>query len=127
MRHEKADGLLRSQDTEKDIKYRRFSTRKSAIFLQKILKKVLHFDLDFVIIVRLMKKHAGMAELADALDSGSSGRKAVQVQVLLPAPNKKDTRTCVLFIWCGFNLQGLKRAVVNDDLNGRQSRDDRGA
>ena len=26
-----------------------------------------------------------MAELADALDSGSNGRKAVQVQVLLPA------------------------------------------
>ena len=34
-----------------------------------------------------------MAELADALDSGSNGRKAVQVQVLLPAPSrgyKKD-------------------------------------
>ena len=29
-----------------------------------------------------------MAELADALDSGSNGRKAVQVQVLLPAPDK---------------------------------------
>ena len=27
-----------------------------------------------------------MAELADALDSGSSGRKAVQVQVLFLAP-----------------------------------------
>ena len=32
---------------------------------------------------------AGMAELADALDSGSNGRKAVQVQVLLPAPNEQ--------------------------------------
>ena len=31
-------------------------------------------------------QYAGMAELADALDSGSNGRKAVQVQVLLPAP-----------------------------------------
>ena len=31
--------------------------------------------------------YAGMAELADALDSGSNGRKAVQVQVLLPAPS----------------------------------------
>ena len=30
-----------------------------------------------------------MAELADALDSGSNGRKAVQVQVLLPAPTLK--------------------------------------
>ena len=29
-----------------------------------------------------------MAELADAIDSGSIGRKAVQVQVLLPAPSK---------------------------------------
>ena len=29
-----------------------------------------------------------MAELADALDSGSNGRKAVQVQVLLPAPQR---------------------------------------
>ena len=31
-----------------------------------------------------------MAELADAIDSGSIGRKAVQVQVLLPAPNSKN-------------------------------------
>ena len=30
--------------------------------------------------------HAGMAELADALDSGSSELMLVQVQVLFPAP-----------------------------------------
>ena len=33
-------------------------------------------------------QYAGMAELADALDSGSSLCKEVQVQVLLPAPSK---------------------------------------
>ena len=33
-------------------------------------------------------KYAGMAELADALDSGSSLCKEVQVQVLLPAPSE---------------------------------------
>ena len=32
-----------------------------------------------------------MAELADALDSGSSRGSSVKVQVLLPAPNKNNT------------------------------------
>ena len=33
--------------------------------------------------------NADMAELADALDSGSSARKGVEVQVLLSAPIQK--------------------------------------
>ena len=35
--------------------------------------------------------YAGMAELADAQDSGSCRSNSVQVQVLLPAPNKNKT------------------------------------
>ena len=34
--------------------------------------------------------YAGMAELADALDSGSSGGDFVEVQILLPAPNNRS-------------------------------------
>jgi hypothetical protein len=35
---------------------------------------------------------AGMVELADALASGASARKSVQVQVLFPAPEKIELR-----------------------------------
>jgi hypothetical protein len=34
---------------------------------------------------------AGMAKLADAMALGAIGRKAVQVQVLFPAPNTNDS------------------------------------
>ena len=36
-------------------------------------------------IISTLSKHAGVAELADALDSGSSGSNLVEVQVLSPA------------------------------------------
>ena len=44
-----------------------------------------------------------MAELADALDSGSNGRKAVQVQVLLPAPNPYNPNQ-IFLVGDGFGL-----------------------
>ena len=43
-----------------------------------------------------------MAELADALDSGSNGRKAVQVQVLLPAPYRVFITN--LRVGCGHSI-----------------------
>ena len=50
-----------------------------------------------------------MAELADALDSGSSEGDFVQVQVLLPAPLKslENTEFSRLFCFC-FALSGTE-------------------
>ena len=54
-----------------------------------------------------------MAELADALDSGSNGRKAVQVQVLLPAPKiDKPHMLLVDFILC---QHGIGRSRCGSD------------
>ena len=44
---------------------------------------------------------AGMAELADALDSGSSEVTFVQVQVLLPAPTHKGSEMLPLCVGAG--------------------------
>ena len=49
-----------------------------------------------------------MAELADALDSGSSDSNVVEVQVLLPAPNKEN-RSCSGFLCFWLNHAGFGR------------------
>ena len=49
-----------------------------------------------------------MAELADALDSGSSEVTFVQVQVLLPAPKQKAVRKAYRFLFGGNQKTGLE-------------------
>ena len=47
--------------------------------------------------VPFLAPYAGMAELADALDSGSSGGNFVEVQVLLPAPKPQRQKSLGLY------------------------------
>ena len=58
-------------------------------------------------------RYAGMAELADALDSGSSRSNSVEVQVLLPAPNKDYRRVVLVFSFIE-KVGGLEGPMVND-------------
>ncbi len=48
--------------------------------------------------------YAGMAELADALDSGSSEGSLIQVQVLLPAPKQQNSNLLPIGEAFGFLL-----------------------
>ena len=61
-------------------------------------------------------QQADVAELADALDSGSSGFTAVQVQVLSSAPKQTENEPDIHFSngGCGFYLwQGKEKHKVN--------------
>ena len=60
--------------------------------IKRNFKKALDFSPKMCIIMMLpiWRPYAGMAELADALDSGSSESNFMEVQVLLPAPKKTD-------------------------------------
>ena len=66
-----------------------------------------------------------MAELADALDSGSSESNFMQVQVLFPAPQKKARRKRRAFFVNSGN--GLEEAVMNQAPVGLENGADRAA
>ena len=56
----------------------------------------------FTIHSYLLTKYAGMAELADAYDSGSYERKFLRVQVPFPAPNQYNPNLFPLGDGLGF-------------------------
>ena len=60
-------------------------TKTSNLLLTNLGSNDIIHSVDYNIIVVTIK-YAGMAELADALDSGSSDFTVIQVRPLLPAP-----------------------------------------
>ena len=62
-----------------------------------------------------------MAELADALDSGSSGGNFVKVQVLLPAPNSRNPNPKPVGEGFGF-LYVFEENVCSGDTAAQRSR-----
>ena len=59
---------------------------------------------------------AGMAELVDALDSGSSEGSFMKVQVLLPAPKSRRYRKVSPAVLCGIRIvQDLCERIAAGD------------
>ena len=56
--------------------------------------------------------YADMAELVDALDSGSSGSNPVEVQILLPAPLKASTINLYLFFNYKLSFMGIVMFII---------------
>ena len=67
-----------------------------------------------------------MAELADALDSGSSESNFMQVQVLFPAPKKKSSAKALGFFFCK-SRNGIEEAAMNQAPVGLENGADRAA
>lgn len=63
-----------------------------------------NFQNRLVLLFAFKRTNADMAELADALASGASDRKVVQVQVLLSAPRHYNPNPLILEMGEGFGF-----------------------
>ena len=90
----------------KRIATKAISEQKYFLFLEK---KGLHFVLKYGIIQKSVSD-AGMMELADVLDSKSSGSDTVRVRPPLPAPEKKHASAC--FFQRNKSLAGFVKCPV---------------
>src|ERR1700747_473189 len=65
-----------------------FCSSREASFIVFVLRGLLYGDTSIFQLCWFSKPSAGVAKLADAIALGAIGRKAVQVQLLSPAPRR---------------------------------------